>query len=41
MDAQLASWTVQQHAATALSFIGFVLVSIPLYWHLEGLWHRP
>ncbi|KAH9910602.1 pheromone A receptor-domain-containing protein [Fomitopsis serialis] len=36
MDAQLASWSAQQLAATALSFIGFVLVSIPLYWHLEA-----
>ncbi|EED83530.1 hypothetical fungal pheromone GPCR [Postia placenta Mad-698-R] len=29
-------WPIHQQIATAFSFIGFVLVTIPLYWHLEA-----
>ncbi|PCH42926.1 putative fungal pheromoneG-protein-coupled receptor [Wolfiporia cocos MD-104 SS10] len=32
----MVAWVVQQQIATAFSFIGFVLVTIPLYWHLEA-----
>lgn len=34
-DTMLA-WPIQQALLTAFSFISFVLVIIPLYWHLEG-----
>ncbi|KAI0078437.1 STE3-domain-containing protein [Panus rudis PR-1116 ss-1] len=32
----MVSWAVRQGLMTAFSFIGFVLVSIPLYWHMEA-----
>ncbi|PCH39328.1 STE3-domain-containing protein [Wolfiporia cocos MD-104 SS10] len=31
-----SSWAVQQNVVIAFSFIGFVLVNVPLYWHLEA-----
>ncbi|PCH39855.1 STE3-domain-containing protein [Wolfiporia cocos MD-104 SS10] len=31
-----SSWAVQENVVIAFSFIGFVLVNIPLYWHLEA-----
>ena len=34
-----AWWFAQQRAATVLSFIGFILASVPLYWLLESA-HR-
>ena len=30
------TWVAQQGATTAFSFIGFVLVNVPLYWHIRG-----
>ncbi|KAH9943666.1 putative fungal pheromoneG-protein-coupled receptor [Amylocystis lapponica] len=32
----VVSWPAEQNAVIAMSFIGFVLASIPLYWHLEA-----
>lgn len=32
----MVAWVVKQGLMTAFSFISFVLVSIPLVWHLEG-----
>lgn len=31
-------WPTQQNLVIAFSFLGFVLVNIPLYWHLEGMY---
>ena len=32
----MVAWPVEQALITALSFVSFTLVVIPLYWHLEG-----
>jgi pheromone a factor receptor len=35
----MAQWHVTQAALVAMNFIVAILVSIPLYWHLEGAHH--
>lgn len=32
----MSNWAVEQGFLTAFNFIGFVLVLVPLVWHLEG-----
>ena len=29
-------WLVQVDINAAFSLLGFILISVPLYWHLEG-----
>ena len=32
----MVPWQTEQSLLTAFSFIAFCLVSVPLYWHIEG-----
>lgn len=34
----MLTWDIQQPVITVCSFLGFSLVCIPVYWHLEGMW---